>query len=133
MEAQVCRPRQNPVLPVPQPTLGTSHTVFIEKNCFLINGMQMISVYQIIHFSNFHFLIGKPINSMDLMKQTETDCPEAFLTFMRTVGSYKTNFANGISYDDYRDIHAQIGGQMGGGKFVQMRGKNFLGEKKNLL
>merc|ERR1711976_724805 len=48
------------------------------------------------------------------MKQTETDCPEAFLTFMRTVGSYKTNFANGISYDDYRKQYCLFGFDLSG-------------------
>ena len=48
------------------------------------------------------------------MKQTESDCPEAYLTFMRTVGSYKTNFANGISYDDYKDSYCLFGFDLSG-------------------
>lgn len=39
---------------------------------------------------------------MDLMRQTVDDCPESFLTFMKTIGSYNTGFNCGITYDDYK-------------------------------
>ena len=37
------------------------------------------------------------------MKQTEKQCPESYLTFMKTVGAATQNFSNGISYDDFKD------------------------------
>ena len=87
VEAQICRPDQNYV-PPPSPDrfqrrIGQDNSkIFIERNQFLIN--------------------GKPINSLDQMRQTLTQCPESYLNFMKVTGSTGQNFSNGISYEDFR-------------------------------
>ena len=86
VEAQICRPIQNHSTPPQtqrrQVQVGDTTKIFIERNQFLIN--------------------GKPINSLDGMRQTLTHCPESYLNFMKAVGSAGQNFTNGVSYPDFR-------------------------------
>ena len=93
IEAQVCRPRPNRIprrRPVPVVAdVGATNTVFVEKNSFSIN------VGFIITRITCKYLItifkGKPINSMDLMRQTKNQCPESYFTFLKSVGCIKVS------------------------------------------
>ena len=45
---------------------------------------------------------GKPINSLDTMRQTKDQCPESYLNFMKTTGCTGNNFTNGVGYNDFK-------------------------------
>ena len=93
IEAQVCRPRPNRIpqrRPVPVAAdVGSSTTVFVERNSFLIN----VSSVTFVIASKCLITIfkGKPINSMDLMRQTKNQCPESYFTFLKSVGCIKVS------------------------------------------
>ena len=87
VEAQVCRPVRNYSIqqPMPRVNVGATNKVFIERNQLLINGNWYYFIDHSCTFKSENVaIVGKCINSMDLMKQTETDCPESYFTFMKT-------------------------------------------------